>query len=74
VYALLVQGRLLASVAAWVATMGHWLFWAYQLEFGGKPLFLAVWVASLVFLAAHVWVIFELIRSKSGAVKKLKGQ
>ena len=55
------QGRLLVAVAAWVAAMGHWLFWAYQLEFGGRPLYLAVWGASLAFFAAHVWVIVELV-------------
>lgn len=41
--------------------MAHWLLWAYLLEFQGAPVYLAVWAASLAFLAAHVWVICELL-------------
>ena len=40
--------------------MGHWLAWAYALEFGGRRVHLGVWAASLLFYAAHVWVLVEL--------------
>jgi hypothetical protein len=40
--------------------MAHWLGWAYLLEFQGRPVHLFVWIASLAFFAAHVWVACEL--------------
>lgn len=50
--------------------MAHWLLWAYLLEFQGAAVHLAVWCASLAFLAAHVWLICELLsvwRTQQGA-------
>lgn len=41
--------------------MAHWLLWAYLLEFQGAGVHLAVWFASLAFLAAHVRLICELV-------------
>lgn len=43
--------------------MAHWLLWAYLLEFRGAGVHLAVWGASLAFLAAHVWLVCELVRA-----------
>jgi hypothetical protein len=41
--------------------MGHWLAWAYALEFGGRRVPRGVGAASLLFYAAHVWVLVELV-------------
>lgn len=41
--------------------MAHWLLWAWLLEFQGAPAHLAVWLASLLFLAAHAWLLCELL-------------
>ena len=41
--------------------MAHWLGWAYLLEFQGVRVHLAVWGASLAFLAAHAWLLCELL-------------
>ena len=41
----------------------HWLAWAYLLEFRGQPVFLAVWAASIVFLAANVALIVQILHS-----------
>eukprot|EP00899_Mesostigma_viride_P019500 jgi/Mesvir1/27551/Mv07306-RA.2 len=53
--------RGLASLASWGMTQGHWLFWAYRLEFLGESVFLHVWVASVLFFCSNVWVICEVI-------------
>ena len=55
------QRRLLAGTSAWGAGMAHWLLWAYCLEFLGWRVHLGVWGAGLAFLAAHVWLLWELI-------------
>ena len=76
------QRRLLAVTAAWGAAMAHWLLWAYCLEFLGWRVHLGVWGASLAFLAAHVWLICELLaawRARQGVAAaggsgKQKGQ
>lgn len=68
------QWRLAAATLAWVAAMGLWLRWAYLLEFQGASGYLPVWAASLVFLAAHVWVMRELLHAGTQASAKLKAQ
>ena len=50
--------------------MAHWLLWAYCLEFLGWRVHLGVWGASLALMAAHVWLISELLvawRGRQGA-------
>jgi hypothetical protein len=39
----------------------HWLFWGYQLEFLGLPVFAGVWAAGLLFFAAslHCMSVFD---------------
>ena len=59
----LLQGRLAAAAAAWGAALGHWLAWAYQLEFGGRAVHLAVWSAGLLFLGTHALVLRELVQA-----------
>ncbi|KAJ9530465.1 hypothetical protein QJQ45_012426 [Haematococcus lacustris] len=55
------RGLLLAA-GAWAAAQLHWLAWAYQLEFQGQTVYLMVWAAGLVFLAANVLVLVQLLR------------
>jgi phosphatidylinositol glycan class M len=54
--------RGLALAALWVVTEGHWLAWAYQLEFLGRNAFLQVWAASTLFFAANAYIISQIIR------------
>ena len=57
---------LAAAAAAWLAAQLHWLAHAAALEFGdptpqhGAP-FMRVWAASMLFFAANVWLMLELI-------------
>ena len=46
----------------------HWLGWAYLLEFEGRPVFLAVWAASIVFMAANAALLVQLLRSFTAPV------
>mmetsp|Transcript_33643 Transcript_33643/g.95145 ORF Transcript_33643/g.95145 Transcript_33643/m.95145 type:complete len:399 (+) Transcript_33643:111-1307(+) len=55
--------RLGLSVAFWLFSQIHWLAWAYQLEFQGRPFFLPLWAASCVFLCANTLLMLELMRS-----------
>lgn len=55
--------RLLAAGAAWVAAQLHWLAWAYALEFRGAPVHLALWGASVAFLAANAAAMVALMHA-----------
>lgn len=46
----------------WMGTQLHWLMWGYLLEFKGKNVFLQLWIASLLFLAANTFVLVMFIR------------
>ena len=58
--------RLAAAAIAWLAAQLHWLAHAAALEFGdpapqhGAP-FMRVWAASMLFFAANVWLMLELL-------------
>eukprot|EP00501_MAST-03F_sp_TOSAG23-6_P000418 GSMAST32.ASY1.ANO1.430.1 assembled CDS len=54
----------------WLLSEWNWLFWAYQLEFKGKNTFLPIWFSGLIFFAAQILLLIELIRNHRGA--KLK--
>ncbi len=58
-----VQRELCFALAGWAAAQLHWLGWAYLLEFQGRPVFLGVWAASIVFLAANAALLIQLLRS-----------
>ncbi|GAQ78300.1 mannosyltransferase [Klebsormidium nitens] len=66
--------RGLACILVWVAGQVHWLAWAYQLEFEGKPVYLQLWVASLVFFVANVWVLATLVTYHSHVAKGKGGK
>ncbi|XP_042015415.1 GPI mannosyltransferase 1-like [Salvia splendens] len=55
--------RGLACVSVWIGAQTHWLMWGYLLEFRGKNVFLQLWMASLLFLAANTFVMINVIRS-----------
>ncbi|KAK4796644.1 hypothetical protein SAY86_028970 [Trapa natans] len=52
----------LGCIVLWMGAQTHWLIWAYLLEFKGKNVFLQLWFASLVFLAANTFVLVVIIR------------
>ncbi|XP_021731062.1 GPI mannosyltransferase 1-like [Chenopodium quinoa] len=52
----------LSCIVIWMGTQLHWLMWGYLLEFKGKNVFLPLWIASLLFLAANCYVLIMMIR------------
>lgn len=56
-------GKVLPAAGVWVAAQLHWLFWAYLLEIEGRPVYLCVWLASVLFFCANVLLICQLIRA-----------
>ncbi|GLT64957.1 hypothetical protein SLA2020_374160 [Shorea laevis] len=52
----------LSCILLWMGAQTHWLMWGYLLEFGGKNVFLQLWVASLIFMAANTFVLIMTIR------------
>ena len=46
---------------AWIASLLHWLSWAYALEFGGKGVYSGVWMAGLVWVLANAFLIRQLV-------------
>lgn len=52
----------ISCMLVWMGAQSHWLFWGYMLEFKGKNVFLQLWLASLLFLAANTFVVVMLIR------------
>lgn len=42
------------GVLPWAVAELHWLWWAYQLEFLGRPTFREVWAAGLLFFLVNV--------------------
>ncbi|XP_058079636.1 GPI mannosyltransferase 1-like isoform X1 [Magnolia sinica] len=51
-----------ACILLWVGAQIHWLMWGYLLEFKGKNVFIQLWLASILFLAANTWVVIMVIR------------
>ncbi|KAK7304071.1 hypothetical protein RJT34_15090 [Clitoria ternatea] len=51
----------LSCILLWIGALTHWLMWGYLLEFKGKNVFLQLWVASLLFLAANVFILVKII-------------
>ncbi|KAF5741897.1 GPI mannosyltransferase 1 isoform X2 [Tripterygium wilfordii] len=52
----------LCCILLWMGAQAHWLMWGYLLEFKGKNVFLQLWMASLLFLAANTFFIIMFIR------------
>ncbi|KAH8920408.1 glycosyltransferase family 50 protein [Atractiella rhizophila] len=51
--------RWLPLLVVWVATQALWLSIAYQLEIKARPLFLELWLASLVHFGGNEWTLRE---------------
>ncbi|KAK9092492.1 hypothetical protein Syun_027403 [Stephania yunnanensis] len=51
-----------SCIVVWMGAQIHWLMWGYLLEFKGKNVFIPLWVASLLFLAANTWVLVKIIQ------------
>ena len=51
----------LTCIVVWTTAQLHWLIWAYALEFQGKNVFLGLWIASISFFAANIFVLSMLI-------------
>ncbi|KAL0912325.1 hypothetical protein M5K25_018289 [Dendrobium thyrsiflorum] len=47
-------------ISLWIGSQVHWLMWAYLLEFKGRNVFLQLWLASILFLAANTSVLLIL--------------
>jgi phosphatidylinositol glycan class M len=59
------------AAAAWAAAVGHWLAWAYALEFRGAPVHAGVWAAALLLLGASAALLRALLAAlgAGGAAK-----
>jgi len=55
------RAALARAAAAWALALGHWLAWAYALEFEGSPVHAGVWVAGLLWLGANAMLLRELM-------------
>lgn len=53
----------LSCIILWVGAQLHWLMWGYLLEFKGKNVFLQLWIASILFLAANSYLLISVIRN-----------
>ncbi|PIA38507.1 hypothetical protein AQUCO_02700008v1 [Aquilegia coerulea] len=51
----------LSCILIWMGAQLHWLMWGYMLEFKGKNVFVQLWVAGLLFLAASTWVLIKIM-------------
>lgn len=47
----------------WIASQGAWLFYAYLLEFKCRQVFIFIWLKSVVFFCANIFVLGQLIKS-----------
>lgn len=54
----------LCCIFLWMGAQLHWLWWGYLLEFKGKNVYLQLWMASLVFLAANTFILVMFIRHR----------
>ncbi|XP_027341361.1 GPI mannosyltransferase 1 isoform X2 [Abrus precatorius] len=52
----------LSCILLWIGAQTHWLMWGYLLEFKGKNVFLQLWMASLLFLVANIFILVMIIR------------
>ncbi|CAL9231126.1 unnamed protein product [Arabidopsis halleri] len=52
----------LLCIIMWIGAQTHWLLWGYMLEFKGINVFLPLWIASLLFLAANTFVLVRIIQ------------
>ncbi|XP_039124770.1 GPI mannosyltransferase 1 isoform X2 [Dioscorea cayenensis subsp. rotundata] len=51
----------LICISLWMGSQLHWLLWGYILEFKGQNVFIQLWLASLLFLAANTVILLMVI-------------
>lgn len=59
----MVPAKALILTVIWVAAQGAWLFYAYLLEFKCRQVFIFIWLKSVVFFCANIFVLGQLIKS-----------
>lgn len=47
----------------WITAQGAWLFYAYLLEFKCREVFILLWLKSIVFFCANVFILVQLVKS-----------
>jgi GPI mannosyltransferase 1 subunit M len=58
----IIPAKGLLMIVVWVSAQGAWLFYAYLLEFKSREVFILVWLKSVVFFCANIFVLGQLIR------------
>ncbi|KAL1663248.1 glycosyltransferase family 50 protein [Schizophyllum commune] len=58
--------KAVSTIAVWVLSQALWLWNGFRLEFLGENVFLALWASSLVYVAAHGWVLGQIIDAYDG--------
>ncbi|XP_049882267.1 GPI mannosyltransferase 1 [Pectinophora gossypiella] len=53
----------LVLAVIWLATQGAWLFYAYLLEFKSREVFILIWLKSILFFCANIYVLGQLIKN-----------
>lgn len=53
--------RVTLCLAVWAGVQALWLSEAYKLEFLGEPVFFALWLRGLVYVAGNCWVLVQLM-------------
>ncbi|KAL5561265.1 hypothetical protein UlMin_031012 [Ulmus minor] len=53
----------ISCIILWVGAQLHWLMWGYLLEFKGNNVFLQLWIASILFLAANTYLLISIIHN-----------
>ncbi|KAM3966711.1 GPI mannosyltransferase 1-like [Aphomia sociella] len=59
----IVPAKALILTVIWVSAQGAWLFYAYLLEFKCRQVFIFIWLKSVVFYCANIFVLSQLIKS-----------
>ncbi|XP_024519444.1 GPI mannosyltransferase 1-like [Selaginella moellendorffii] len=59
-------------IGVWTLSQLHWLAWAYLLEFKGRNVFFQLWISSIVFFVANVFVLSMLLYHHHNATKEQK--
>ncbi|PKY43055.1 hypothetical protein RhiirA4_398220 [Rhizophagus irregularis] len=53
----------LFMLLTWIVGQALWLYQAYNLEFLGENTFFSIWLASIVFFAANIWILTEIVQN-----------
>lgn len=57
------RNQVAVTLFVWLIAQLHWLSWAYALEFEGAQVYERLWLASMAFFAANIWLIVSVVRS-----------